>query len=522
MKILLLTLSIALVISMSVVVYAQERTFQEELDALSRCEFGISSGGACAEEIPLCPSGTILTQFGCVDRNQVDPSLVEEALLAIELANTDIPQDTVISIIKIPETFDGTNSIRNSMQSFSFLEWKLVYQDGTETGTTEFVSATFQPFTLSFIDERERFRTLLFAEVRGIQSFAGIGTSFCHTLPSQTYNQEILLNGRTVSILKQLFGQNDFNPLTSINRGFGVKFTPSFVESQIASKGIDLKTGDVITWKITSNNRYTLYLGGIASGDTACKVTRGTAWDGFTTGMAFQHQFVYVNPIELIVIPSTTEPDLDGDGIPDRIDQCDFTPERFNGFQDTDGCPDNDPPSFDPTTITDQDGDGILDVDDLCPTQPEIFNGIDDGDGCPDGASLDVNFMSFDATGQQTVDLTVNPIPPDLPPIFTGMQTETAPLGIDDSIDGISEIKQNPETNFGVPESISGDPILTTGTSEICDRTVQNCNQVIQSAVQMGAGFMVPFELNLINLIFLIGAVVGVALVIMFVRRRRR
>jgi hypothetical protein len=83
---------------------SDDQEFCDQLDRLSRCDLGISSGGECATEIPLCPSGTILTQFGCVDRNEVDPSLVEEALLAIELANTDIPQDTVISFISIPET----------------------------------------------------------------------------------------------------------------------------------------------------------------------------------------------------------------------------------------------------------------------------------------------------------------------------------------------------------------------------------------------------------------------------------
>lgn len=520
MKILLSILVISLVISMSVVVYAQERTLQEEIDALSRCPFGIISGGACAEEILQCPSGTRLTQFGCVDRNEVDPAVVEEALQSILFANTDIPQDTVVSFIKIPETFDGTNSNSASMSSLSWLEWRLVYQDGTETGTTQFVTTTFAPFPLTFIDDKQKFRTMIVAEVRGIQSFSGIGNGFCHTLPSQTYNQEILVNGRTVTIAKQLFGSNEFNEGSSINRGFGVKFTPAFIDSQLQSKGVNLKTGDVVTWKITSNNRYTLFLGGIQSGDTSCTVQRGTAWDGYATGMGFQHQFVWADPFELITIPTTTAPDLDGDGIPDSIDLCDFTPERFNGFQDEDGCPDLDPEFFDPTSITDQDGDGILDVDDLCPTQGENFNGIEDGDGCPDGAILDVNFMSFDVTGQQVVDLSQETIPDPLPPIITMPQAETSPV----DTGNIDLIEDNPQTMFAVPESTSDQPTLQTGVSEVCDRAIQDCNQVITTAVQQatGEGIMLPFELNLINLILLIGAIVGVILVIMFVRRRRK
>ena len=34
------------------------------------------------------------------------------------------------------------------------------------------------------------------------------------------------------------------------------------------------------------------------------------------------------------------EPDSDRDGIPDRVDLCPDEPETYNGFEDTDGCPD--------------------------------------------------------------------------------------------------------------------------------------------------------------------------------------
>ena len=437
--------------------------------------------------------------------------------LVISMAVPVSAQAPIPIIVRIPETFDGTNSIRGSMQSFSFLEWRLVYQDGTETGTTQFATASFEAFPLSFVGQNEMFRTLIVAEVRGIQSFAGIGTDFCHDLPRQTYNQEILVNGRTVDIPKQLFGSNEFNKNTAINKGFGVKFTPALIDSLLQTKGVTLKTGDVVTWKITSNNRYTLFKGDIEFGDTSCSVVRGTAWDGYTVGMGFEQKFVWVDPLEQIISPTTTEPDLDGDGIPDRIDQCDFTPERFNGFQDEDGCPDNDPVGFDPTTIKDQDGDGILDVDDFCPNQPENFNGIEDGDGCPDGAILDVNFMAFEATGQQVVDLNQESIPEPLPPIIQMPDIETTPIPVED----ITLIEDNPQTMIAVPEQRADDPILTTGTSDVCDRLLEDCNQEIRRAVQQSTGIMVPFELSLLNLILLIGAVVGLIAVIMFVRRRR-
>lgn len=37
------------------------------------------------------------------------------------------------------------------------------------------------------------------------------------------------------------------------------------------------------------------------------------------------------------------EPDSDGDGIPDSKDQCPNEPETYNGYQDSDGCPDTVP-----------------------------------------------------------------------------------------------------------------------------------------------------------------------------------
>lgn len=65
--------------------------------------------------------------------------------------------------------------------------------------------------------------------------------------------------------------------------------------------------------------------------------------------------------------------DNDKDGITDRFDKCPNQPEDFDGFLDEDGCAD-----------LDNDKDGILDADDKCPNQPEDFDGFEDSDGCPD------------------------------------------------------------------------------------------------------------------------------------------
>ena len=65
--------------------------------------------------------------------------------------------------------------------------------------------------------------------------------------------------------------------------------------------------------------------------------------------------------------------DNDGDGVPDASDQCGDQAEDTDGFEDDDGCPD-----------VDNDADGIEDAADKCPNEAENKNGIDDEDGCPE------------------------------------------------------------------------------------------------------------------------------------------
>lgn len=82
------------------------------------------------------------------------------------------------------------------------------------------------------------------------------------------------------------------------------------------------------------------------------------------------------------------EPDSDGDGIPDKVDGCPDVPEDKDGYQDEDGCPEENP-------VADRDGDGVPDINDLCPDTPgpAALQGCPDRDGdqipdiqdkCPD------------------------------------------------------------------------------------------------------------------------------------------
>ncbi len=67
------------------------------------------------------------------------------------------------------------------------------------------------------------------------------------------------------------------------------------------------------------------------------------------------------------------EDDNDADGIADKADGCPNDPEDRDGFEDEDGCAE-----------TDNDKDGILDASDKCPNEPEDKDSFEDEDGCPD------------------------------------------------------------------------------------------------------------------------------------------
>jgi len=93
--------------------------------------------------------------------------------------------------------------------------------------------------------------------------------------------------------------------------------------------------------------------------------------------------------------------DTDKDGIPDASDPCPQEAEDGQPPNPTDGCPNKDLDgdgillpddkcpsekgiSPDGCPVRDKDGDGIPDDQDKCPDQPETKNGFEDSDGCPD------------------------------------------------------------------------------------------------------------------------------------------
>ncbi len=87
--------------------------------------------------------------------------------------------------------------------------------------------------------------------------------------------------------------------------------------------------------------------------------------------------------------------DKDGDGIADDEDPCPLYAEDLDGFEDGDGCPDED-----------DDGDGIADVDDACPREAEVYNMYEDDDGCPDEVSITLDELpATEPTGELVVEV---------------------------------------------------------------------------------------------------------------------
>ncbi len=70
---------------------------------------------------------------------------------------------------------------------------------------------------------------------------------------------------------------------------------------------------------------------------------------------------------------AVTKNNYDDDSLRNQDDLCPHTPEDYDGYKDSDGCPE-----------LDNDNDGILDLNDKCPDDMEDRDGFEDSDGCPE------------------------------------------------------------------------------------------------------------------------------------------
>jgi outer membrane protein OmpA-like peptidoglycan-associated protein len=171
-------------------------------------------------------------------------------------------------------------------------------------------------------------------------------------------------------------------------------------------------------------------------------------------------------PFEMAPRPTTggvaTVRDRDQDGIPDGSDKCPTAAEDFDGFEDTDGCPD-----------VDNDGDGILDVKDECPNRAEDFDGFQDGDGCPDVDNDGDGILDADDkcpssaetfNKYEDTDGCPDDIPPQMAMANINFKYDSAEISGADPLPILDEIaafmKRNPEVQLkvsGHTDSMGGD-----------------------------------------------------------------
>ncbi|MBK9260482.1 MAG: OmpA family protein [Polyangiaceae bacterium] len=218
--------------------------------------------------------------------------------------------------------------------------------------------------------------------------------------------------------------------------------------------------------------------------------------------------------------------DNDQDGVPDEKDQCKDKQETINGFQDEDGCPDI-LPDRDKDNIADSedkcpddagkmrskefygcpdvDEDGVMDKNDQCKDQPEDTDGFQDTDGCPEP----------DNDGDKILDEADEC--PDQPEIVNGFKDQDgcpdeAPDSDKDGIpDHLDKCPDKPETLNGVDDE-DGCPDRGVSLVQVTDDDIKILQRVefatgsdkIQGAVSFAVLNSVASVLNTRKQIFLV------------------
>ena len=161
--------------------------------------------------------------------------------------------------------------------------------------------------------------------------------------------------------------------------------------------------------------------------------------------------------------------DADGDGVPDEIDQCEFLPEDFDGFEDQDGC-------LDP----DNDNDLIPDEDDRCPNEEAEEFRDEDEDGCTDPLEPNAGSEEGPSPSPPEVSPPVEPEGPSPTPGSTEVGSSNAPAEVAPSApasagetpapveeppasEGAAPVEEPPATDGGAASD------ATTGEPEVPD-----------------------------------------------------
>jgi outer membrane protein OmpA-like peptidoglycan-associated protein len=184
-------------------------------------------------------------------------------------------------------------------------------------------------------------------------------------------------------------------------------------------------------------------------------------------------------------------PDTDGDGVRDPDDYCPREKgEPPKGCPDLDAdhdgiplpcdkCPKEAGVAPDGCPVRDTDGDGIMDDVDKCPKEPETKNGYEDTDGCPDevprevqkftGAIQGITFDQGKATIRKTSEATLRAAVDVLkkyPSIRLEITGHTSSEGAEDYNQRLSEDRANAVRLWLIDHDIDASRIVARGAGE--------------------------------------------------------
>lgn len=186
--------------------------------------------------------------------------------------------------------------------------------------------------------------------------------------------------------------------------------------------------------------------------------------------------------------PPPAPVDTDGDGIVDPSDECPAEPGPAptgcppkdtdkDGFVDPeDKCPDQPGIAPDGCPDLDPDKDGVLDPNDKCPTEPETKNGFEDSDGCPDelpeeikkfsGVIAGINFefakANIRADSRPVLDNAVKVLK-EFPSVRIEISGHTDNVGTDEVNKKLSQERADSVKAYLVERGVEADRITTRG-----------------------------------------------------------
>ena len=117
-----------------------------------------------------------------------------------------------------------------------------------------------------------------------------------------------------------------------------------------------------------------------------CNLITGIADNNHKLKVKYAIVFLFLlsSTLSISISPILAASDIDNDGVLDNIDSCPRLQEDYLG--DIDGCPSQN------VVWLDTDSDAIPDDVDQCITLQENYNGFQDEDGCPDDNSTELIF----------------------------------------------------------------------------------------------------------------------------------